>query len=238
MYEGLFIVQPDLKDNLIDPTSTMAPSQSLAPTNSPTKQPDCIDTGTPWLMDPYKVPCEVLDPDDIVAMSVSCLLERNEEGILAKDACPQCGRCVVPPTMTPSTFPSVTPTTTPTTVAPTSSPLICTNTKKTKFKVKGMKQEKRCDWYAKKGRCHNKIAVKDGGGRVFSACAKSCGQCAPCVNTNKGRKFKVQGVQQEKRCGWYAKKGKCRNKVADKDGGGRVFSACAKSCGQCAPIID
>ena len=54
-----------------------------------------------------------------------------------------------------------------------------------------------------------------------------------CTNTKKGRKFKVKGVKQEKRCGWYAKKRKCYRKIANKDGGGRVFTACAKSCRMC-----
>ena len=54
-----------------------------------------------------------------------------------------------------------------------------------------------------------------------------------CTNTKKGRKFKVKGVKQEKRCGWYAKKGKYNRKIADKDGGGQVFLACAKSCRMC-----
>ena len=56
-----------------------------------------------------------------------------------------------------------------------------------------------------------------------------------CTNTKKGRKFKVliKGVKQEKCCGWYAKKGKYNRKIADKDGGGQVFSACAKSCRMC-----
>jgi len=112
--------------------------------------------------------------------------------------------------------------------------LPCVNAKKgSKFKVEGVKREKYCGWYAKKRKCSSKIADEDGGGPVFSACAKSCGQYPPCVNAKKGSKFKVEGVKREKHCGWYAKKRKCSSKIADRDGGGRVFSACAKSCRMC-----
>ena len=130
--------------------------------------------------------------------------------------------------------PTQMPTMGPSSSVPSLAPTICTNTKKgRKFKVKGVKQEKRCGWYANKGKCYSKIADKDGGGRVFSACGKSCGQCAPCVNIKKERKFKVKGVKQETYCFWYAKKGKCQSKIAVKDGGGQVFLACAKSCRIC-----
>jgi len=106
-------------------------------------------------------------------------------------------------------------------------PSACTNTKIGKFKVKGVKRKKKCKWYAKKGKCNSKIAGKDGGGKVFSACGKSCDK-----NTKIG-KFKVQGVKQKKKCDWFAKKRKCKSKIAEEDGGGKVFVACAKSCRVC-----
>ena len=110
--------------------------------------------------------------------------------------------------------------------------LPCVNAKKgRKFKVEGVNQEKYCWWYAKKRKCSSKIADEDR--RVWSSCARSCGQYPPCVNAKKGEKFKVEGVKKEKHCGWYAKKRKCSSKIADRDGGGRVFSACAKSCRMC-----
>merc|ERR1711865_1282338 len=125
---------------------------------------------------------------------------------------------------------------------------------------KGSKQKKTCDKWAQKGKCSKNIADEDGGGRVFEAC---CGQCglsaapsaapslapsaapsaapsvapsaapsAACTNTKIG-KFKVKGVKREKKCQWYAKKGKCNSKIAGKDGGGRVYVVCAKSCRTC-----
>merc|ERR1719157_536702 len=75
----------------------------------------------------------------------------------------------------------------------------CTNTKQGKFKVIGVKQKKKCQWYARKGKCNKKIA--DGSGRVFTVCAKSC------ATTTKQGEFKLEGSKQKKTCDKWAQKG-------------------------------
>merc|ERR1711865_229034 len=69
-----------------------------------------------------------------------------------------------PPSAAPSAVPSLAPTT-------------CTNTKKGTFQVKGSKKKKNCKGWAKKGKCNKQM--KDGSGKVFSVCGKSCDYCAP-----------------------------------------------------------
>merc|ERR1712224_926687 len=150
----------------------MAPTESMAPTQSPTEKKHCLNLV--WQQHEYGYGCDMFHPSDSVAMSVNCVYDRNEDGILASEVCPVCGRCIeltMDPTKNPTKAPTSEPTSIGTTTTPSAVPTVLPcpiDSKGVVFRLKrGKNKNKGCNWInsgkslkVRKNRCEKKYKGK------------------------------------------------------------------------------